>query len=70
MATNAAHTASSAAIDAGHQLHIDHRPAAQPGWHAKWWASCTCGYRSTTRYTKALAAQAAINHARKRADTA
>lgn len=46
----------------GHVPSVEHRPAAQDGWHEKYWATCSCGYRSTRRATKAEAFSTAIWH--------
>lgn len=49
----------------GHTLKIEHRPppADHPEWRTKYWAVCTCGYRSTQRATEAMAVSTAVWHA-------
>lgn len=49
----------------GHALDLEHRepPADQPKGRHKWWAVCSCGYRSTARATQAQALHAAFWHA-------
>jgi hypothetical protein len=53
-------------IDAGHTIGITHRePPAEwidHGARTKYWGSCSCGFKSTARFTKAVALGAAFRH--------
>jgi hypothetical protein len=40
---------------------MDHRPRIY-GYRTRWYAECTCGYRSTRRANEAQAAETAIYH--------
>ncbi len=52
------------AIELGHQVELEHRPAPadHPEWNAKWWAVCSCGYRSTARLSEKAGVQVVLWH--------
>ena len=61
------------AEERGHRLSIEHRDRSEefPGMGAravKWWAVCSCGYRSTVRATHGQALGTAFWHAGKVVD--
>ena len=55
-----------AGIDAGHTIGVTHRePPAEwvdHGARTKYWGSCSCGWKSTARFTQAVALGAAMHH--------
>lgn len=46
----------------GHKLGVETRAGAGPGGRDLFWATCTCGYKSTRRNTQAMALGAAFHH--------
>ena len=48
----------------GHEVWTESRDRRDefPDSHVKWWAMCSCGYRSTWRGSETIAAGAAYHH--------
>lgn len=53
-------------MDAGHTIAVSHRepPAewVEHGARTKYWGSCSCGWKSTARFTQSVALGAAMHH--------
>jgi hypothetical protein len=56
------------AADAGHVAHLEERDPPVPGGNKKWWAVCSCGYRSNARLARVAAVGTAVHHIAKVAE--
>ncbi len=52
------------AIELGHLADLEHRPppAEAPAGFAKWWAVCSCGYRSSAKRAEKEAVRTVLWH--------